>query len=73
MIYIKNWIDQEWFTDIYQQHKRENFEILDQYLDTPPLAILDIGCTAVKPDTTARQIHLCTTTRWTISKVSLTN
>jgi SAM-dependent methyltransferase len=44
MIYVKDWIDQEWFTDIYQQHKRENFEILDQYLDTPPLAILDIGC-----------------------------
>lgn len=44
MIYIKNWIDQEWSTDIYQQHKRENFEKLDQYLDNPPLAILDIGC-----------------------------
>lgn len=44
MIYIKNWIEQEWFTDLYQQHKRENFERLDQYLDRPPLAILDIGC-----------------------------
>lgn len=44
MIYKKDWIDQEWFTDIYQQHKRENFEKLDQYLDSPPLAILDIGC-----------------------------
>ena len=44
MIYIKDWIDQEWFSDHYQQHKRENFELLDQYLDQPPLAILDIGC-----------------------------
>lgn len=44
MIYKKDWISEEWFTDIYQQHKRENFELLDQYLGQPPLAILDIGC-----------------------------
>lgn len=44
MIYRKNWIEQEWSTEIYQAHKQENFEILDRYLNRPPLTILDIGC-----------------------------
>jgi SAM-dependent methyltransferase len=33
-----------WDTDLYQGYKQENFDILDKYLETPPLKILDIGC-----------------------------
>jgi SAM-dependent methyltransferase len=44
ILYQKDWINEEWFTDIYQQHKQENFELLDAYLSTPPRTILDIGC-----------------------------
>jgi SAM-dependent methyltransferase len=44
ILYQKDWINEEWFTDIYQQHKQENFELLDAYLTTPPAKILDIGC-----------------------------
>jgi SAM-dependent methyltransferase len=44
ILYQKDWINEEWFTDIYQQHKQENFDLLDTYLDTPPKTILDIGC-----------------------------
>jgi len=44
ILYQKDWINEEWFTDIYQQHKRENFERLDSYLSKPPKKILDIGC-----------------------------
>jgi len=41
---MKDWIDEVWFTDSYQQHKKENFEIINSYLKTPPKKILDIGC-----------------------------
>ncbi len=41
---IENWIDDVWYTDEYQNHKRDNFKILDDYLDTAPKTILDIGC-----------------------------
>lgn len=33
-----------WDTELYQQNKKENFEILDKFLVTPPMKILDIGC-----------------------------
>jgi hypothetical protein len=44
ILYQKDWINDEWFTDSYQQYKQENFELLDAYLSTPPTKILDIGC-----------------------------
>jgi SAM-dependent methyltransferase len=44
ILYQKDWINEEWFTDMYQQHKQENFELLDEYLSTHPKTILDIGC-----------------------------
>jgi len=40
----ENWIDDVWFTELYQQLKKENFEIANSYLTTPPVRILDIGC-----------------------------
>lgn len=39
-----NWIDGLWSTPLYQSHKKENFEILDDYLRISPKNILDIGC-----------------------------
>jgi SAM-dependent methyltransferase len=42
--YQKDWVNEEWFTEEYQIHKRKNFELLDSYLETPPKRILDIGC-----------------------------
>jgi len=36
--------DGVWDSDLYQECKRENFDILDKYLKTQPLKILDIGC-----------------------------
>ena len=44
ILYQKDWINEEWFTDVYQQHKRENFDLLDAYLGSSPKTILDIGC-----------------------------
>lgn len=44
ILYQKDWINEEWFTPDYQDHKRKNFEILDQYMSKPPTSILDIGC-----------------------------
>lgn len=44
ILYEKDWINEEWFTDEYQAHKKQNFELLNQYLTTPPGRILDIGC-----------------------------
>lgn len=44
ILYQKDWINEEWYTDIYQQDKQENFDLLDAYLSTPPKTILDIGC-----------------------------
>ena len=44
MIEQKNWIDEVWNTELYQQLKRENFELVDKYLPSSPLKILDIGC-----------------------------
>lgn len=40
----EQWIEDVWTTEHYQQHKRENFEIVNSYLETPPTKILDIGC-----------------------------
>ena len=39
----KDWF-KLWFGSGYQHYKREGFEHLDQYLNQPPLRILDIGC-----------------------------
>jgi SAM-dependent methyltransferase len=44
ILYKKDWVNEEWFTEDYQAHKRENFELLDAYLKKPPKRILDIGC-----------------------------
>jgi SAM-dependent methyltransferase len=44
ILYEKDWVNEEWFTEDYQAHKRENFELLDAHLDAPPKRILDIGC-----------------------------
>jgi SAM-dependent methyltransferase len=33
-----------WETELYQSHKKENFEILDKFLGSAPMKILDIGC-----------------------------
>lgn len=44
ILYEKDWINEEWFTPNYQATKKNNFELLSQYLDTPPQKILDIGC-----------------------------
>lgn len=44
ILYEKDWINDEWFTDEYQIEKKQNFEILDTYLDGKPAHILDIGC-----------------------------
>jgi len=43
---LEGWLGGEgvWDRDRYQQSKRENFEILDAYLSSPPKRILDIGC-----------------------------
>lgn len=39
-----DWIGGVWNTENYQFYKKENFELLDQYLQNPPSKILDIGC-----------------------------
>jgi SAM-dependent methyltransferase len=44
ILYQKDWINEEWNTDQYQQHKQENFDLLDTYLNVAPKTILDIGC-----------------------------
>ena len=44
ILYEKDWINKEWFTDGYQTDKKENFNLLDDYLEIKPLRILDIGC-----------------------------
>ncbi len=41
---MKDWIDEVWFTEHYQLHKKENFEVVNSYLQSPPKRILDIGC-----------------------------
>jgi hypothetical protein len=41
---MKDWIDDVWFTEDYQLHKKENFNIVNSYLQVPPKRILDIGC-----------------------------
>jgi SAM-dependent methyltransferase len=33
-----------WDTKLYQDDKKENFQILDKFLEKPPMKILDIGC-----------------------------
>jgi SAM-dependent methyltransferase len=44
ILYQKDWINEEWFTEHYQQHKKENFSIVKEYLAQSPQKILDIGC-----------------------------
>lgn len=44
ILYEKDWVNEEWFTEDYQAHKCENFELLVAYLNKPPKRILDIGC-----------------------------
>jgi SAM-dependent methyltransferase len=44
ILYQKDWVNEEWFTDAYQRHKQENFDLLDTYLGTGPKTVLDIGC-----------------------------
>lgn len=44
ILYEKDWMQEEWFTDEYQRQKRENFELTDAYLSSAPAKILDIGC-----------------------------
>ena len=39
-----NWIDDVWITESYQDAKKNNFKILDDYLIDKPKTILDIGC-----------------------------
>ncbi len=42
----EQWIGESglWDTAVYQSYKKENFEILDKFLDKAPMKILDIGC-----------------------------
>jgi SAM-dependent methyltransferase len=39
-----NWEAEEWGTEKYQLEKQQNFESIDQYINTAPTNILDIGC-----------------------------
>lgn len=40
----EDWIEEVWMTEAYQQSKKINFQILDEYLINKPKNILDIGC-----------------------------
>ena len=40
----QNWIGEVWNTELYQQLKKENFELASKYLPVAPKKILDIGC-----------------------------
>jgi SAM-dependent methyltransferase len=42
----KQWFGDDglWDTELYQSYKKENFEIIDKFLDSAPMKILDIGC-----------------------------
>jgi hypothetical protein len=44
ILYEKDWIREEWSTADYQAHKKQNFELLTQYLESPPKRVMDIGC-----------------------------
>lgn len=39
-----NWIDNVWSTELYQQLKKENFDLANKYMPVAPKKILDIGC-----------------------------
>jgi SAM-dependent methyltransferase len=39
-----DWIDGVWNTELYQQLKKENFDLASKYLPDAPKKILDIGC-----------------------------
>jgi hypothetical protein len=52
-----NWIDDVWNTELYQQLKKENFEIVNSYLDVPPKKILDIGCGLAWESRLFNQLH----------------
>ena len=41
---MTNWISDVWYQNDYQEHKKENFKILNSYLTNKPAKILDIGC-----------------------------
>ena len=39
-----NWIEDEWFTESYQEEKQKNFQLIDKEIVSAPKNILDIGC-----------------------------
>lgn len=41
---MKNWMEQEWSTEHYQEEKLKNFNAIDKVLKKEPKTILDIGC-----------------------------
>lgn len=41
---MKQWANKVWISDDYIQIKKNSFELIDSFLDTPPINILDIGC-----------------------------
>ena len=44
MVYINNWLNQEWANPEYQESKKYNFNTIKDYLQQPPVTLLDIGC-----------------------------
>lgn len=52
-----NWIDSVWSTELYQQYKKENFDIVNAYLKVPPKKILDIGCGLAWESRLFNQMH----------------
>jgi SAM-dependent methyltransferase len=52
-----NWIDGVWSTELYQQYKKENFDIVNAYLKVPPKKILDIGCGLAWESRLFNQMH----------------
>jgi SAM-dependent methyltransferase len=40
----KTWLQGEWSRDSYQKAKYTSFELIDSFLTSAPLRILDIGC-----------------------------
>ena len=43
MVAMLEWLN-KWQTTTHQEYKKNNFEILDNYLNISPINILDIGC-----------------------------
>jgi SAM-dependent methyltransferase len=42
--FSQHWLTGEWATPEYQLVKQQNFEIVDKYVNTPLINVLDIGC-----------------------------